>query len=186
MMRRHRIASPIDTLDAARKGPKRDRAGRIVVMLLALGASAPDAQVIDSVRGAELVSRTEPSTPARTGRERFFDVADGQLDLSYFLETARGFLPIPMIVTEPAVGYGAGAVGMFVRPRREAGEEGWSRPDLSAVGGLLTENGTWGTFAGDVTQWLDGRVKTAAGLGTGRINLDFYGLGESRSSIDKA
>jgi hypothetical protein len=138
------------------------------------------------VRDADLLSRTEPVTVTREGRARFFDPADGQLDLSYYLETARGFLPIPMIVTEPAVGYGGGGIGMFVRPRKEAGEEGWVRPDISGVGGIVTENGTWGAFGGDVTQWFDGRLKTLAGLGTGRVNLDFYGLGASRPSFDQA
>lgn len=28
-----------------------------------------------------------------------FDPNDGQLDLSYFLENPRGFLPIPIVVT---------------------------------------------------------------------------------------
>ena len=68
----------------------------------------------------------------REGRSRFFDPGDGHLDLSYFLENPRGFLPIPIVVTEPAVGYGGGAAGMFLRPRREAGQEGWARPDRKA------------------------------------------------------
>ena len=34
---------------------------------------------------------------------RFIDPEDGQFDLSYFLENPRGFLPIPIVVTEPAV-----------------------------------------------------------------------------------
>jgi hypothetical protein len=154
--------------------------------LLGLCASAARAQpAADVVRDAELLSRTGPTTTTREGRARFFDPVDGQLDLSDYLETARGFLPIPMLVTEPAVGYGGGGIGMFVRPRREAGDEGWARPDLSGVGGIATQNGTWGAFGGDVTQWYDGRLKTLAGLGTGRVNLDFYGLGENRPSFDQ-
>ena len=79
---------------------------------------------------------TPPEPDPRSGRARFFDPEDGQFDLSYFLENPRGFLPIPIVVTEPAVGYGGGAVGMFLRPRKEAGDEGWARPDISAVGGV--------------------------------------------------
>ncbi|MBK9705412.1 MAG: hypothetical protein IPO75_19325 [Betaproteobacteria bacterium] len=158
----------------------------VLACLLGLCASAARAQpATDAVREAERLSHTEPATVTREGRARFFDPVDGQLDLSQYLETARGFLPIPVLVTEPAVGYGGGGIGMFVRPRREAGEAGWARPDLSGVGGIATENGTWGVFAGDVTQWQDGRVKTLAGLGTGRVNLDFYGLGENRPSFDQ-
>ena len=78
----------------------------------------------------------------REGSKRFFDPSDQQLDLSYFLENPRGFLPVPILITEPAVGNGVGGVGLFLRPRREAGDEGWARPNLSAIGGFTTENGT--------------------------------------------
>jgi len=90
-----------------------------------------------------------------------------------------------LIVTEPAVGYGAGIAGMFLRPRREAGEEGWARPNISAVGGLATENGTWAAFAGDASRWMDGRLRTLAGGGTGQVNLDFYGLGFEPSTFNE-
>jgi hypothetical protein len=89
-------------------------------------------------------TQTEPTE--RTGRARFFDPDDGQLDLSYFLENPRGFLPIPIVITEPAVGYGGGAGGLFLRPHKEAGAEGWARPDISGVGGFATQNGTWAAF----------------------------------------
>jgi len=133
----------------------------------------------------ETASPGASSTGERQGRARFFDPDDGQLDLSYFLEHPLAFLPIPIVVTEPAVGYGGGAAGMFIRPRREAGEEGWARPDISAVGALVTQNGTSAAFGGDVTRWLDGRLRTLAGAGTGRVNLDFYGLGSDRASFNE-
>ena len=135
---------------------------------------------------------SEANTPApereaqRKNSSQFFDADDGQFDLSSVLEHAHGFLPIPIVVTEPAVGYGGGAVAMFVRPREEAGHEGWSRPDISAVGGLGTENGTWLAFAGDSSRWLDGRLHTAVGAGIGKANLDFYGAGLGLPELDQA
>lgn len=73
---------------------------------------------------------------------RFRDPQDGQFDVSSFLEKPRGFLPVPIVITEPAVGYGGGLAGMFLRPREQAGEQGWARPNISAVGAIGTENGT--------------------------------------------
>jgi hypothetical protein len=139
----------------------------------------------DPLRDAAIVSNTARSETKREGRARFVDPADGQFDLSYFLENPKGFLPIPIVVTEPAVGYGAGGAGMFIRPRKEAGEEGWARPDISAAGGLVTQNGTWAAFAGDASRWLNGRLRTVAGAGAGQVNLDFYGLGFDRESFDQ-
>ena len=138
-----------------------------------------------TLRDSEIVAAAERPTEERAGRARFFDPQDEQLDLSYFLENPRGFLPIPLLVTEPAVGYGGGGVGMFLRPRREAGDEGWARPDISGIGGIATENGTWGVFAGDASRWLDGRLRTLVGAGLGQVNLDFYGLGLDRPSFDR-
>ena len=157
------------------------------VLLLALGApfGALAQSISEPLRGAEIVSDAARVDEKREGSARFFDPEDGQFDLSYFLENPRGFLPIPIVVTEPAVGYGGGVAGMFLRPRREAGDEGWARPDISAVGAFGTQNGTWGAFAGDFSRWFDGRLRTLVGAGAGQFNLDFFGLGGAPSSLDQ-
>jgi hypothetical protein len=116
--------------------------------------------------------------------EEAFDPVDGQFDMSAFLERAHGFLPIPLVVTEPAVGYGGGLAAMFLRPRRQAGSEGFARPDISGVGAIATENGTKMAFAGDSTRWLDGRLKTLVGALGGNINLDVHGLGTTSADLD--
>jgi len=121
------------------------------------------------------------STAEKNEASPFIDPEDGQLDVSRFLATPRSFLPVPIVVTEPAVGYGGGMIAAFFRPRADAGEEGWARPDISALGAVATQNGTRAAFAGDVSRWLDGRVKTLVGAGAGHINLDFYGLDPSSS-----
>ncbi|MCX9155579.1 hypothetical protein OPU71_05515 [Niveibacterium sp. 24ML] len=122
------------------------------------------------------LAMTPASPAAKEDASPFIDPADGQLDVSRFLATPRRFLPVPMVVTEPAVGYGGGMIAAFFRPRADAGEEGWARPDISAIGAIATQNGTRAAFAGDVSRWLDGRVKTLVGAGAGQVNLDFYGL----------
>jgi hypothetical protein len=126
-----------------------------------------------------------PTPPVPTP-SRFFDAEDGMFDVSSFLEDPRGFLPVPIVVTEPAVGYGGGGVGMFLRPRREAGSEGFARPNISAIGALATENGTWAALAGDSSRWLDGRLRTLAGGGTGDVNLDFFGFGSDPDDANRA
>ena len=157
------------------------------VLVLAIGAvtEAYAQGLAEPLRDVETVSPAPQPEAKREGWERFIDPKDGQFDLSYFLEHPRAFLPVPLVVTEPAVGFGGGVVGMFIRPRKEAGDEGWARPDIAAVGGLATENGTWAAFAGDASRWLDGRLRTLAGVGIGQVNLDFYGLGLNRPSFDE-
>jgi hypothetical protein len=136
------------------------------------GAGAPD-----TPNAADVGPNSTAADAQTAGRSRFFDPEDGQFDVSHLLEHPYGFIPIPIVVTEPAVGYGGGLAGMFLRPREEAGQEGWTRPNISGVGGFATENGTWLAFAGDSSRWLDGRLHTTAGGGAGKVNLDFYGAG---------
>ena len=143
-------------------------------VLLALGATAPQ------------ISHAQEAPSGPPEPSRFRDPQDGQFDVSSFLEKPQGLLPVPVIITEPAVGYGGGMVGMFLRPREKAGEQGWASPNISAIGAIGTENGTRAAFAGDASRWLDGRFKTLAGIGGGHINLDFYGLGGDRASLDEA
>jgi len=166
----------------------------LLAAALALGLAAPACLIglpsqarADSGSAAEGAAAGDAAVPQPkpTGRARFTDPEDGQIDLSRILEKPSGFLPIPLIVTEPAVGYGGGVVGMFLRPREEAGAEGWARPDISAVGGLATENGTWMALAGDSSRWLDGRLRTLVGGATGKINLDFYGAGLDLPALDE-
>src|SRR5688572_16487273 len=44
----------------------------------------------------------------------FIDPEDGAVDLSSWLLDRKGFLPVPIIITEPAVGYGGGLALMFI------------------------------------------------------------------------
>jgi hypothetical protein len=126
----------------------------------------------------------QPGDTASAPTSRFRDPEDGQFDLSSYLASPKRFLPIPIIVTEPAIGYGGGVAGLFIRPRKQAGEEGFARPNMSMVGGIATENGTWAAFGGDSSRWMNDRVQTLAAVGGGELNLDFYGLGDASSSLD--
>jgi len=44
----------------------------------------------------------------------FFDPKDGQLDLSNWLASRHGFLPVPIVITGPTLGAGGGLNLMFL------------------------------------------------------------------------
>lgn len=49
----------------------------------------------------------------------FIDEIDGQLDMGeYLAENAYGFLPVPILITEPAVGYGEASPVSFFMNRK--------------------------------------------------------------------
>ena len=116
--------------------------------------------------------------------QRFIDPSDGNFDLSEWLLDHSGFLPVPIIITEPAVGFGGGVALIFFRESlrdaaQEAKESGHvTPPDVFGVGGIATENGTKGGGGGrtvDVPRRplsLSRRDRPSF-----TINLDFYGIG---------
>jgi len=122
---------------------------------------------------------TADSTSASNAPSRFRSPEDGWFDVSGFLDEAYGFLPVVLPITEPAVGYGAaGGLAFISKPLGEVHSD-YDRPNITMVGGLGTENGTWGLMAGDLRNWLDGRLQTLVGAVYSSVNLDFYGIGET-------
>jgi len=136
-----------------------------------------------TVQAEDPVAATATTAPPPTSL--FRDPDDGKFDVSTFLAMPRAFLPVPVIITEPAIGYGGGLMGMFIRPRKQEGGEGYLKPNISVLGGFATENGTWGALAADSSRWMDDRVQTLAAAGTGELHLDFYGLGQASESLDE-
>src|SRR5262245_51747368 len=98
------------------------------------------------VLGAASPLRAADDDAAAPGTSRFQDPEDGRLDVSGFLDTAYGFVPLLVPITEPAVGYGAAAAVVFVHGAPPAPGEEFVRPTISAVGALRTENNTRGWF----------------------------------------
>lgn len=118
----------------------------------------------------------------------FEDPVDGRFDIGEHLaENAYGFLPIPIIITEPAVGYGGGVAGLFMheseQERKERKQAALASLDggaqlvpsaMSIVGALGTENGTWFVFGGHRHSWNKDKIRYEGGAGFGVANLDLY------------
>jgi hypothetical protein len=126
-------------------------------------------------------------------KELFTDPADGAFDMSRFIKSRTGFVPILAPITEPAVGYGA-AGGLVFFHRREgeptpdpepAGDDRMIPPSLTAVGGFATENGSWGVFGGHRGVWKGDRIRYLGGLGYASLQLTFYGTTPQTSDISR-
>lgn len=134
---------------------------------------------------AALLSAGAPATAGSTAENPAFrDPADGWFDLSGFIARSYGFAPVVLPITEPAVGYGAAGALVFI-DKQPAGEPGaFAPPNLTAAGGLATENGTWGVFGLDSRHWLEDRLQTIVALAYVNIHLDYYGLGSDSPFAD--
>jgi hypothetical protein len=109
---------------------------------------------------------------------------DGWPDVSRFLEEPYGFLPF-FWPTEPSIGTGVGGGVVFLGKPAPDAKPGTERPSITLVGGLGTDNGTWGVYAADSRYWLDDRLHTLAAAAYASANLDFYGIGEDSLLRDR-
>jgi hypothetical protein len=108
---------------------------------------------------------------------KFDDPEDGRLDLSDYLQSRSGFLLVPIIITEPAVGFGGGLAPIFIK-RPEGIPEG-GRPTPKIYGGAVagTQNGTWGSLGLYLLPFSGDRYRLTGALGYLSLNLKFYGFG---------
>ena len=121
--------------------------------------------------------------PAHAFLEGFRDPEDGQFDISDWLVNRKGFLPIPIFITEPAVGYGGGVALMFVRnSMRESADRAKETgqlipPDIFVAAAAATENGTKVAFGGGQMTSGDGLWRWRGAVGRIDVRLHFYGIG---------
>lgn len=115
----------------------------------------------------------------------FRSAEDGWLDISAFVDQVYGFVPLAMPITEPAIGYGIGGGLIFIDKVADDAKAGFGRPDLSGVGGMATENDTWGFGAMDVRHWRQDTLQTQAAVFYASVNLDFYGLADKSVSKEQ-
>jgi hypothetical protein len=110
--------------------------------------------------------------------DNFVDPKDGKFDLSDSLLSRHGFLPVPIIITEPAVGFGFGLSLAFFHSATDApagGEDARTAPpSISAIAGAYTESGTWFAGGGHFGSWKDDSLRYTGGLGYADASLDFY------------
>jgi hypothetical protein len=109
----------------------------------------------------------------------FTDPHDGAFDASEFLASRHGFVPVPIVITEPAVGFGGGLGVLFVhdKPLGADGQPVQGPPSITAVAGAYTETDT--RFAGiaHLGVWDEDHWRYNGILGTGLANLKFDGSG---------
>jgi hypothetical protein len=129
---------------------------------------------------------------AQTTEKRgpFTDPEDGKFDASEWLLERKGFLPVPILITEPAVGYGAGvallwfreSIGEAAAKARERGR--LTPPDIYGAALAATENGTKLAGAFGLLTFADEQWRWRGAVGRPDINLDFYGTNGTESAQD--
>jgi hypothetical protein len=117
-----------------------------------------------------------PATPAQSfdWRAEFIDPEDGYLDVSGLLSRG-GFIPVPIIITEPAVKGGFGIAGQFIHSPTTPG----AAPGRTIVGGAYTGNGSWGGGVLRQGTLANGQLLYRFGLGLADLTLPIFPFGGS-------
>ncbi len=103
-------------------------------------------------------------------QDNFFDPADGAFDIASWLD-AGGFIPVPIVITEPAVSDGAGLAGIFIHTPPPGQED---RPGISGAVVLATGNNSEGYAAFHQGHYLDDRLRYFGAAAYLDINLDLF------------
>jgi hypothetical protein len=120
--------------------------------------------------------------------DRFKDPKDGKFDVSGWSEEEEaitgGFLPVPIINSEPAIGGLALGVGLlYIREESSTkdtdSQTGKRPPVISGIAGAYSLNDSWLIGVGHMDNWLNDSLRYSGGLGYGSLNLDFYGIGQN-------
>src|SRR5688572_20399074 len=163
-----------------RHGESRSLRRMSIVLLLALSIPVSPCAV-----GFPPLTQDASTTQSPQEGDRmalFKDPKDGHFDTSRWLLDHRGFLPVPIVITDPAVGTGGGvALTFFHRPKGSAAtrktSQGQTRiisPNIYGAGAIRTSNGTKGYGGGAIMHFHEDRWRYRGALAKADINLDFY------------
>jgi hypothetical protein len=170
-----RLFSSVCQLFADRRGTAIYSSIGLSTLLLLLTASYPalaqDAPTPENIQEIEKESSSS----------KFKDPEDGWFDASrWLIDNIVGFMPIPIIITEPAIDNGLGMAGVFFhQPKGDQmqADKGSNLilPNMSVVGGAYTGNESWFAGAGHFRNWDKDHFRYNVMAGYADINLDWYG-----------
>lgn len=107
------------------------------------------------------------------------DSIDGAIDLSDYIIYAHGFIVIPSIITEPALGGIGGAVApIFLKKHEpvieENGKKRFINPDITGGMGMYTGNKSWLVGAFRSATLIKPKILYRVMAAYGDMNLSFY------------
>lgn len=117
-----------------------------------------------------------PSLKAQKPERVLRDSLDNRLDVSYYLSNLHGFIPVPAIISEPALGnFGIVLAPVFIAPQKNKNnKDRFHFPSITALMGMYTLNKSWALGAfhmGSMPKW---GLRYRLGGAYGSINMDFY------------
>ncbi|WP_436489498.1 BamA/TamA family outer membrane protein [Chitinophaga sp. ARDCPP14] len=108
------------------------------------------------------------------------DSLDHAIDFSDFMIDANGFIPIPILITEPAIGIGGAIAPVLLRKRQQPASYKKHKnmaaipPDITGGFAFYTANKSWGAGAGRSGTIIPWGMRYKAFAAYINLNMDFY------------
>ncbi|MBN9299481.1 MAG: hypothetical protein J0I41_20945 [Filimonas sp.] len=106
------------------------------------------------------------------------DSLDHAFDLSSYIIDANGFVPVPVIITEPALGgFGGALAPVFIKKQKpivKGDKVVPVPPDITVGFGMYTANNSWFAGAGRFGTIRKWGIRYRVFAGYGDINMSFY------------
>ena len=170
----------------------RNSPGFLLILLLSLTVNSALAQDVDpgDTHNAGIVEDVETSEADSTKEE---SEPNGKTENGK-KDRLGGYkiLPIPIFITEPAIGKGLGVAIALFHPVKDGADsmprattptsighmedERQAPPVVSGVFGAYTSSKTWAAGVGHMNNWREDRIRYAGALASARINSKFYVL----------
>ena len=144
--------------------------GAVALFLACLLVTAP-------ALGQAASAASEP--PQKSLRDLITDDEDGWLDVSEMVLARSYFLPIPILITEPALGYGFGLAPVWFHepPDRSSGQ--LLPPSLSLLAGFATSDGSWGGGGGHFHSFKNDTWRVLGVAAYAELELESAGISTS-------
>ena len=122
---------------------------------------------------------TVVSAQQKKEKNFFKDSLDGKFDISCFLIDAHGFVPVPLIITEPALGgFGGALAAVFLKKKQPLpdakGKAVFTPPDITAAMAGYTANGSWFAAAARIGTIVNKKIKYRLVGGYADVNISLY------------
>ena len=148
---------------------------RIIVIVVLAFLFMGNAAASDNSSG-----KKKKSTKKEKQKVTLRDSLDNAFDVSKWMWQLGGFLPLPSIITEPAVGYGLMLNMVFFHPTKESVDKNaeqsktLSLPSMTVAGGVYTQNKTWAAYAGHYGSYKKDKIRIGVFGGWMNIHMNFY------------
>jgi hypothetical protein len=106
---------------------------------------------------------------------RLDSIKDDSVETQKVVKKESGFVPVPIPIGDPTVGYGLGVALLYLHPQR--GNDTISPTSTTGLAGMYTETHSYFVALFQNSYWSADKYRFRWGLGYGQFNLDFYGTG---------